>query len=182
MAVRSTMAELITEMRLMVHDPSGDTALFSDQEIQDALDQNAYQSEYEQMVPISKVAPGGVTVYKKFVAQHAYWESDVELVSGDYAVLTPTSSDLKSGTWLFESSQNLPVLIYGVWYDMHGTAGELWGLKAGKCAEQFDSGINGDSYALHQKYDQAIAESKRHRIYSQKGCGVTHLRRSDVAS
>lgn len=174
------MAELITEIRLMINDPAGETAVITDQEVQDVLDQNAFVSEYEQLCPMPKVQAGGKTVYKKFMA-HSHWESGVELVSGGYAALAPETSDLKTGTWTFAESQNLPVLVYGTWYDMHGAAGELWGIKAGKYAEQFDTSLSGDSYSLSQKYNQAILEAKRHRGLSMRGSGVTYLRRTDVA-
>jgi len=180
-AVRVSMSGLITQARLLANDPSGASAVFTDQQVQDILDQNAFQAMYEQLSEIENIAAGGAVEYKKFSAARGYWESDTLLVNGNYAQLTPSDSDFLAGVWKFTSTQSLPVLIYGVWYDINAAAAELWKLKATKFAEQFDAAVDGASYSLSQKYNQALTMAKEFRSKAVGSSGITHLRRSDVA-
>ena len=182
MTVRTSMSGLIAQARLLANDPSGATAVFTDQQIQDFLDKNAYQEMYEQLSPVENIAAGGLVEYKKFCAEQGYWENDAELTNGNYEPLTPSESDSLAGVWKFATSQSLPVLIYGIWYDLNATAAELWRLKATKFAEQFDASVDGATYNLSQKYYQALSMAKEYRSKAVRYSGITYLRRSDVAN
>lgn len=182
MAVRTSMSELITHLRLLIDDPTGATALFTDQQLQDVLDQNSTLAMYEQLTPLKSIAAGGVVEYKKFNAEHIYWESDTIITDANYTTLTATSVDYKAGLWTFTTAQALPILVYGNWYDMMNAAADGWELKAASYAGAFDFSADGGNYSQSQQYQQALAIAKQYRAKSLKSAGISHLRRSDVVS
>lgn len=182
MAVRTSMSELITHLRLLIDDPSGATALFTDQQLQDVLDQNSTLAMYEQLTPLHSIASGGVVEYKKFNAEHIYWETDTIITDADYDTLTATSVDYKAGLWTFATAQELPILVYGNWYDMMSAAADGWDLKAAIYAGRFDFSADGGTYSQSKQYDQALAIAKQFRAKSLKSNGIVYLRRTDVIS
>jgi hypothetical protein len=180
MTVRSSMSGLITKLRTLANDPSGTTALFTDQELQDALDQHQFSAIYEQLTPKENILSGGVVEWKTFLTQTPFWESDAILVNGNYSALTPTTSDFLAGQFTFTSSTTPPVLIYGNWYDLNATAADVWTWKAAKYADQYSFSADGGSYQMDQKYQHAVEQAKQYRQKSntQNGCGF--MERSDV--
>ncbi len=182
MAVRTSMTELITQLRLLADDASGAAAQFTDQQLQDVLDQNVTLAMYEQLNPLMSITTGGVAEYKAFAAPHTYWESDATVNDASYTALTPASSDFKVGYFTFNTTQALPLLIYGRWYDMNAAAADAWDLKAASYAAKFDFNVDGGSYQQSQQYQQAIAIAKQYRAKSVTRNGTTFLRRADVIS
>lgn len=180
MAVRTSMSDLIAQLRLFADDPSGIDSQFVDQQLQDVLDQNASLAEYEQLNPLYTIAAGGVVEYKKFMAAHVYFEADTILLNGIYETLTPATSDFKTGYFTFTTSQNLPVLIYGKWYDMNAAAADVWAMKAASLANEFDFSVDGGNYAKSKQYQQAIAIAAQFRDKALGSSGITYLRRTDV--
>ena len=180
MTARASMTDLIAQLRLLANDPAGETAVFTDLQLQNILDKHAYQAMYERLDEIQNVAPGGVVEYKKYRSTHGFWESDVALTDGNYRILTPETSNLQTGLWTFTASTPPPVLVYGVWYDMNGAAANVWELWATKFAQQFDTSVDGANYSLSQKQAQALEQANKFRRDAVGYSGVTHLRRSDV--
>src|SRR5574343_274089 len=171
MAVRTSMSDLITQLRLMVDDKNA--VEFTDQELQDVLDQRAYIAEYEEMIAIASIE-NSVTVYKEFESEHRYYEADTILTDSAWATLTPDTTDFKLAYFTFNTAQGLPVLIYGWWYDMNAAAGDVWDLKANKYATQFDFSADGGSYKLSQKTDAArkLAAAYRSQSITASQMGV----------
>ena len=179
MAVRSSMTELITHLRLLANDQNSEE--FSDQELQDVLDQNARIASYEQMTPIENVTSNGVTEYKAFQSERLYFESDAKIYNTSYSELTPETSDFKLAYFTFSASQNPPVLIYGWWYDINAAAADVWELKASKYASLFDFDADGGDYKLSQKADAARKRAADFRAQSVTASQVTLIQRIDVA-
>ena len=155
---RATMASLIARVRLMVAE-SG-TAILSDDNIQDKLDECRIDVRYALLVPkptysntlgiqyndyyyIPTGDPRGKVV--------GMWESDEVLIWGDFTTLTPTSSDELVGHWQF-SNQLPPVMIAGKRYDIYRAAADLLDYKiASLSATQFDFTADGQSFHLSQQ-------------------------------
>jgi hypothetical protein len=181
MAVRTSMSAIITKLRTLVNDTSGSsTYMFTDQELQDALDQHQFTSIYEQLQPVENILAGGTVEYKTYLAEYPYWESDAVLVDGNYNALTPATSDFNSGQFTFTASRQPPVLIYGNWYDIFATAADVWGWKAAKYADKFSFAVDGGNYQLDQQYQHAIDQAKLYRQKSSTLNGNTFLERADV--
>ena len=179
MAVRSSMADLITHLRLLANDQNSDE--FTDQELQDVLDQHAYVAGYEQMTPIENITSEGVTEYKAFQSERLYFDTDAKLYNTSYSELTPDTSDYKLAYFTFSTSQDLPVLIYGWWYDMNAAAANVWELKASKYASLYDFDADGGDYKLSQKADAARKRAADFRAQSVTASQVTLIQRIDVA-
>ncbi len=181
MSARTSLAAILTQLRLLIDDPAGASQMFTDDQLQIVLDQHAVQASYETLSPIENIASGGAVEYKKFISEHKFWEADAALVDGNYTTLTPTSSDYLAAKWTFSTSQNLPVLIYGQWFDINAAAAEAWELKAAAYANEYDSNVDGGSYSLSQKKDAALQMAAQFRSKSLGSSGNISLRRNDVA-
>lgn len=124
MALRAGMADIITRLRLLVNDPAGASAVFTDQQLQDWLDQQRIEVRYQSLRGAETYASGGAVTYKVFYADVGPWEISPTLVSSTYATVTPATSDLLVGRFEFAADQNgnLPIRISGYVYNLYGAA------------------------------------------------------------
>ena len=173
MTVRTSMTSLITKLRQMSNDT--DSALFTDQELQDVLDQNAYVAEYEPLNTLSTILPGGVVEYKEFQADHLFFEDDTILTDATFTEVTPDTTDYNLAYFTFTTTQTIPLLIYGWYYDMNNSAAEIWELKSAKYADTFDFSVDGGQYQLSQKQGAAMAQAvwRRYAPGWNNGCSRT---------
>jgi hypothetical protein len=102
------------------------------------------------------------------------------ITDGNYAVVTPIVSTFDLGIWLFSTSQSLPLLIYGAWYDSYAAAADVWELKAAIYAGHTDFSADGGNYSDSQLYDMAVKQAQKYRNMSCHGAVLTHLKRTDV--
>lgn len=123
---RATMADIIARLRLLISDRGG-TPVFTDQELQDTLDQHRTDIRYLELTPAQTFAPGGPVTWHDYYAPYdsQWWESDAQLVSSTFAVLTPTTSDLSGGHWTFAANQLPPVYIVGKLFDLYAAAADV---------------------------------------------------------
>lgn len=158
MTVRATMSDLIARVRLMVADPStAPSPIFTDQEVQDKLDECRENIRYELLTPQPTFAnPGGIQYNDYYSGDdpalpRGFWEADEVLIWGDFTTLTPTSSDEIVGHWTFDN-QLPPVLITGKRYDIYRAAADLLDYKiAALSATQFDFSADGQTFHLSQQ-------------------------------
>lgn len=139
---RSSMASLITQVRLMVADPYGSTAVMTDDQVQACLDQHRNDERYVQMRPVDRIAAGGAVTYVEFwaPASMTWWESDAALVDGSFNTVTPTTSDYVNGRWVFAADQSsvMPLHLSGQWYDVYGAAADACQVIAASVSLQMD--------------------------------------------
>ncbi len=131
MAARASMADLIGRLRRMIGDPAA-SAVWTDEELQDALDARRRDVRYEQLTVAETVQPGGQVVWLDWWAQDGDWESDAKLYGPTYAELTPATSDYLTGHWTFAAHQAGPVYVVGKTYDMPGAAADVLEEWAGR--------------------------------------------------
>jgi len=182
MTVRNSMTELIAHLRTLTDDPSGTEAMFTDQQMQDVLDQSANIANYEQLCPVENITTAGVIEYKRYISPVGYWETDFDLRAGDYSQLTPSGSACFQGSWTFAVSTDPPVVISGTWYDVWGAAAEVWEMKAAAYANEFDFNVDGGDYKVSQKHANALFQAERCRRKSTQSNKMTTLTRTDVIS
>jgi len=136
MAVRSSMTDLIARMRVMTGDTG--TPVFSDQAIQDALDERRTDVVEAELRYRPSFTDPGLVVFHDFFAPRRPWEASVVLVDTGGHVLTPSTGDLIAAHWTFASGQGVPVYITGSFYDLWGTAASILEQWAAKVALEFD--------------------------------------------
>lgn len=163
MAVRSSMDDIITRVRLMISDSAGDNQVFSDQEIQDALDSHRVDQRYLALQAVESIAPGGTVTYLDHWAPVGDWEGDAEVVDAAYNVLTPDSSDYLLGHWTFSSEPSWPVRVTGKSYERFGAAVDLLETWASKVALDFDFSAGGQTFNRSQKQKQLLEMAHRYR-------------------
>jgi hypothetical protein len=106
------MSDLITRARTLVNDPSGGSAVFTDQQIQDLLDRTRQLVRYELLTPVPDIVPpsGSSTTsqfnWATYVSRYTDWEAD-EVIQGNlsgvsWKILTPVSADELTGRWTFD--------------------------------------------------------------------------------
>jgi hypothetical protein len=150
MAVRSTMSDLIARLRLMVFDTATPN-LFTDQEIQDKLDECREDIRYELLTPKPTFAnPGGIE-YNDYYSARGFWEADEVIIWGDFTTRAPVTSDELVGHWTF-SNQLPPLLIAGKIYDIYRAAADLLDYKiATLAATEVDFSADGQTFHLSQQ-------------------------------
>ena len=93
---RASLNDLIGRVRLMISDTET-SSVFSDDEIQNALDVNRSDVRYLPLQAAETISSGGTVQYLDFYAPRGDWESDAALVDGNYNALIPDSADLLTG-------------------------------------------------------------------------------------
>lgn len=190
MAVRPTMAALIARARLLTADPAGAAQLFTDQDIQDKLDECRTDLWQALLTPrITFTNPGGMLYLDYYYIPGGnprgnpvgFFEDGAVLVWGDFSVLTPATSDLIVGHWTFASTQLPPVLIRGRHFDLYRASADLLDEKiANMAATTFDFTADGRTMRLSQILDRL---EKMRDTYRRKQRAVTHpTARLDMAA
>jgi hypothetical protein len=156
MAARSTMAALITRLRLAIGDPliagTPPTSVFSDDELQDALDKRRVEVTECFLAWRPSTAPGGTVTYHDYYAPRGDWEDTAVIKDRSFNVLTPDTSDLITGHWSFVANTIGPVFITGLYYDVNGSAYDVLKAWAGKEARSFDFGTDQQNFSRSQKF------------------------------
>lgn len=147
---RSSMAALITQVRLLVGDPAGASAVFSDDELQTFLDNNATEAFYELLEAEPTIAAGGATTYLTWRHAAGWWEADEVLTDSSYNELTAASADRQRGRWTFAASQSA-VLIAGTHYDVYLAAAEAVDAWLAKVKLAYDFSADGGDFKRSQQ-------------------------------
>ena len=150
MTVRTTMAHLIAQVRQMTNTKVGSAyaGLVTDSEVQRCLDDTRTLLSLYELSPVERIAPGGAITRVQWECPWGDWEDTVLLQSGSgWTALTPTVSDLMTGSWTLATSQTSSVYLSGVSYDRYEAAasvldtvmasGELYTFNFGSGGEQF---------------------------------------------
>lgn len=155
MAARETMADLIGRLRLLIGDPSGDDATFSDEELQEFLDANRCERRYRLLEPAPTIGQGGGVLYTAYrSAGVSDWEEDGALYASDYSELIPATSDWRRGEWTFEQSQSPPVYIVGKTYDLAAAGADALEAWAAKLKAEYTVRTGDQTF---ERSDQAAA-------------------------
>lgn len=199
MPVRSTMYDLIAQIRRMIADPFSDAMQFSDQDIQDRLDANRDDIRYEGLT----IAPSIVsnantnnapqTIFADYYSKYGWWEGNPVLqgtLNGNpWIVLTPVSSELLLDTahWQFEPDvygtgtvpgQLPPVFATGRVYDIFRASADLLEFWAVSLSSAYDIVVDGQSLRRSQLMTAKLAMSEYYR--KQARPKMVKLNRDDV--
>lgn len=180
MAVRSTMATLIAQVRTLINDPAGASQTFDDQTIQDILDMSRVNVTYAPLKPAPTFATGTIS-YLDYYASMGNWESDVVLKQYLSTTVTPATSELIVGHWTFATSTLPPVYIAsGKTYDVYRAAADLLERWSAKWVLSYSISVDGQNLQRSQ-VTTALQQLARTYRAQQRPVMIT-ARRSDIAS
>lgn len=145
------MEDLITRVRSLIYDPEGASAIFSDDEIQDALDDHRNDVRYLELKPAETIQSGGSISYLEYHAGRPDWEGTVTLLNASYGTLSPSSANYRRGVFNFSSNQDPPVMIVGQTYNLYAASVDLLKLWKARLKLQFDFTADGSSFKLSQQ-------------------------------
>jgi len=199
MAARSSMAGLITRLRAMIGDPGGLTPVWSDDELQNALDANRDDIRHMPLVASETIASGGVVTWMDYYAPgpgeagttilqswtniqgprgrvdgRGDWETDVLLQDATFATLTAATSDYIVGHWTFAASTAPPVYLTGKCYDLAAAAADVceqWASKVALVQDYQNAGLS-DTWMHKTKNMQDMAQRFRGRARARTGTQV----------
>jgi hypothetical protein len=179
--VRASMAELIDRTRGLIGDVAGASQVFSDQNLQDALDRRRADVRYLELECGETIAVGGATTYLDYYAPDGLtdWEGDGVLqYGGTWASVTPASSDWLAGHWTFSASQQPPVYLTGKTYDVYAAAADLLERWAATLKLEFDFEEDGQRFKRSQKPAGVLALAAQYRAQARPIMGS--LARGDL--
>jgi hypothetical protein len=173
------MQTLIERVRRMIGDPASDARIFSDEEIQDRLDERRIRIVSELLEEVPELSTTG-WVHKTYTANRGAWEGSPALVDGDGAALTPSTSDLINGVWIFTADTDPPVRITGYLYDLNGSAADLLDDWAAKHKLEYEFTTDGQEFREQQKFQQlgTLAAKYRRRQWPR----VMRMSRRDIVA
>jgi hypothetical protein len=153
MPVRPSMSSLISRIRLLISDVDVANQIFSDQVIQDTLDTDRQRVSD---LLLSEVAPG------VHIAPLSDWETDVQLLSGSGATLTPTDSNLFAGEWTI-ATPNVAVYLSGKSYDLYAAAAALLEAWAAQVKLHYDVATDDQKLARSQQRSALLELAAQYR-------------------
>lgn len=165
------MNALVTQVRLLIGDPSSPEPVFTDDELLTMLDNNSTDVLYEQLAPLPTIQPGGASEYLTWRASAGWWESGETLLDSSYGALTAATVNRQKGLWTFAEHENA-VLISGSRYDVHGAAADAMDAWIAKVKLEFDFSADGGDYKRSQKLAGLISMRDMLRAKSGGGGGA----------
>ena len=159
MAARDGMTTLITTLRGWCDAGTAEYTLagesyWSDDHLQDTLDQHRMDYRRISMVPEAEYDDGGTAHYYSYYFPGGYWEGtasgtpafELENSVGS-AITTGFSVDLLAGHIRFTADQGGTIYyLSGRKFDVYRAAGQVWRQKAAHVASKFD--VNSDNHRL----------------------------------
>lgn len=172
----------------MIADPAGASQQFSDQDVQDKLDELRNDVWYEPLHVAPAIVNAASTnsvpsmVFADYYSDSQWWEDDAILQGNStsthaaWVVLTPTASDLIVGHWSFEATslaqlfangtfpdQYPPVWATGKTYDLNGAAADLLEFWAATLTGKYDITVDGQTLRRSQLMQAKFALATQYR-------------------
>lgn len=178
MPIRTTIASLIAEVRLMIADTDTSCQQFADQVIQNHLDATRDDVRYEELTPAPAVVnlmnttAGAQLVFADYYSQFQWWEDDAVIQDGHFAQLTPLASDMIVGHWQFQldvfntgiaPGQYPPLFITGKTYDLNLAAATLLEFWAATAARAYDFTADGATFRRSQMQAGLLKQAEYYR-------------------
>lgn len=184
MAVRASMATLITTLRGLTNASTSDTTIdgvtyWSDQHVQDVLDR------HKQFFTVKLTAQphyeNGTLVYKRWAVPKsvgAYVESPVIATLTGYVISdSDYTLDSNAGLVTFNDSSTAGYTISGYSYNMPAAAGELWGTKASHRAHLVTIKSGAHQLWADQEYQHYLERARE--FTSKSGIKYVKVRMTD---
>lgn len=179
MAVRPTAAPLILRMRTLINDPASVSQQFSDQDLQDVMDESRLDFTNEPLKPIPTFS-GSTIKYLDYYHEMDNWEDGMVLKQYMTTTVTPSAIEPIAGHWTFATSILPPVYITGSVMDIYRAAADLLERLAARWVLNYDFSSDGQSFRRSQA---ATALQSLAKTYRMKQLPRTiSMTRSDLVS
>lgn len=162
---RATLAQLISECRSLVGDPSGGSAHYTDDQIESALDRRRKEARRCPLRARSDMTPTGVS-YTVFYAPIGIWESDALLLDSSWQVIDNAyceTIDYLRGRWEFKTSTLPPLYLRGYYYDLHGACADLLDQWMADLKAAYDFSSGDQSFRRSQQLQSLASLAQQYR-------------------
>lgn len=188
MAARSGMVYLIAQVRQLANAGDGDYTIagfpyWSDDQIQDILDQCREDIYEEAIHPVAQRNSGGTVEYREYRSAHAWFEQTaggtavwyLQAVDGAFVGTADYTVDYRTGRIVFAADQaGSARYLTGRAYDVYEAAAQVWDEKAAHVADRYDFSADGASFKASQMMSQYQKQAMRLRSQSTTGGVRTH--------
>ncbi len=136
MPIRSTTSDLRAWLRKLVNDPSGASAVFSEQDLQDLLDEVRATVRQGELTVVEVRTASAVQrrVWRSICGD---WEGSPTFQDENFTTVTPSSSDLYVGEFVFAADYD-QVYITGNLHNVYQAAANALRMMLAKVAQQTD--------------------------------------------
>lgn len=151
MAVRATMANLILSVRTLINDTllSGNGQIFTDQQIQDVMDESREDVKNEPLIPKPTFNLGTIQ-YLDYWTEYGGWEDGMVLKQYLTVVVTPSLIEPIPGHFQFAANTWPPVYISGSWHDRYRAAADLLERLAAQYVLRYSMTVDGQNLQIGQ--------------------------------
>jgi hypothetical protein len=165
MPVRNSMGSLIYRERTLINDllPAGQGQVFTDQQIQDVMDQTRQNIRYLALAP-SPTYLGSTISYLDYYSDWTDWEDDLTLWQYRIISVSPAVSENITGHWTFAATTLPPVFIIGKTYDVYRTAADLLEQRAAMWMMSHSLTVDGQNLARGQVLPMILQLAKTYRM------------------
>lgn len=177
MAVRSTMAALITRTRLLINDPAGTSQTFADQDVQDVLDESR-QDIFNMPLQPQWTFSGTTPQVLDYLTDLGGWEDGYVLKQYLTVLVTPTTLEPIAGHWGFTATTLPPVFITGKLYDTYRAAADLLERLAARWMLRYDTIVDGQNFK--RTGAMTLIEKRIHTLRMKQRPMSVAGRRSDL--
>lgn len=171
MTARTTMAELIARVRVLIYDAAGASQHYTDDQIEDALDARRIIVKHAPMLTIE--TPTSTTVQYKDYKSDPYYEGSITIEDAAFTAHTATTYEYLNGYYTFAADTTHPTLyITGSRYDLYNAAADLVDDWAATLRALIDFTAAGSSFKQTQQIENMERLSRRLRSKSNVTVGA----------
>lgn len=165
MAVRLTMAALISSVRILINDlaPVGNGQIFSDQIIQDVLDEGREDVKNMPLIPKPTFNVGTIQ-YLDYWSEFGGWEDGYVLKQYLTIVVTPSVLEPIAGHFQFSSNTWPPVYISGTLHDRYRAAADLLERMAAQWVLSYSMTVDSQNLQRGQVVNNLQALARTYRM------------------
>lgn len=147
MAVRSTLAPLIASVRTLINDtlPVGNGQVFTDQQIQDVLDEGRIDITNHSLEPRPTFSGSTVQYLDYYSDLGGGWEDGYILKQYLTVIVTPTTLEPITGHFGFAANVFPPVFITGILHDRYRASADLLERMAAQWAMSYNMTVDGQN-------------------------------------
>jgi len=181
MAARTSMAALISRVRLLINDTLlvGNGQVFDDDTIQGVLDEGRDDIVNKALKPVPTYS-GSAIQYLDYYSEYGGWESDYVLKQYMTVVVTPSSVEPIVGVFTFSTSIFPGVYITGKQHDVYRASADLLERWAAKWVLSYDVLVGGQQFKRSQAADLLLNLARSYRM-KQRPKSIL-MTRSDIKS
>lgn len=159
---RSTMARLIYRVRLLVNDPLSATPQFSDDDIQDVLDEGREDIVNMPLIP-KPVYSGASIQFLDYYTELGGWEDDMVIKQFLINPVTPSMIEPIAGHFQFAQSTLPPLVVTGKLHDVYRAAADLLERWSARYVMAYNVNVDGQSLQRSQIAAAMLTLAKQYR-------------------